>query len=121
MKQSLAAGAGLIIQAVISILLSIFILEDLFVSVGLSVDPFLTVTATANIICAFIGSRIAHREGGNVALIAVGTLIFGLGALLAFLVSDSPQKIRDSLADQERRRVDASVEAAMRRREANRN
>lgn len=74
------------------------------------------VSGVIHISCAVVGYRIAKREGGSASLIVILTLIFGLAALLAFLVSDSAQKIHDQIVDEETRRMEMATRAAMQRR-----
>lgn len=118
MKQNFAAVGGLLIQGAFVFSIAFFVpsllgwttSEDDFSAV------FVGVSAAIHISCAVVGYRIAKREGGRTGLIVILTLIFGLAALLAFLVSDSPQKIHDEIVDEEIRRREIAKRAAMQRR-----
>ena len=118
MKQNFAAVGGLLLQG--AIVFSIAFLVPSLMGWALSDDAFsamiVGVSGVVHISCAAVGHRIAKREGGRAGLIVILTLIFGIAALLAFLVSDSPQKIHDQLVDEETRRMEIAKRAAMQRR-----
>ena len=113
MKAGLAAVGGAVLQMVIVFAITVFVTRFFHLSEDML---FAWVIVIIHVAAAIVGGRIAIREGGNTKGAVVLMLLFGLAALAAFLVSDSPQKIVNQEMEAEANRRDIAARAAMQRR-----